>query len=182
MPLSDFLTAANLDIDETSWDPSVGETVRYAGAVIIVLIEYSNFLNRSASGTMYTYKVLPIIGTEYKTEEVVYTNFPTQRVINNRHGIRLLFIQTGEIGQFNFQILLLTLVSGLALIAASTTLVDILAIYFMPQKANYYKYKYTKTVDFSDLRDGKTSIVDSSPLLYGETVESYIPPSFGETK
>jgi len=52
----------------------------------------------------------------------------------------------------------------------------------MPQKAHYYKYKYTKTVDFSDLRDGKTSVVDSSPLLYGETVESYTPPSYDETK
>ena len=43
--------------------------------------------------------------TESKVVENIYIN-STTRLLRNRHGIRILFIQSGEIGRFSFQAML----------------------------------------------------------------------------
>ena len=54
----------------------------------------------------------------------------TRRIRRNTHGVRLLFLQQGRLGRFDFQVLLVQLVSGLALLKVATTLVDLVSFYF----------------------------------------------------
>lgn len=85
--------------------------------------------------------------------------------INNRHGLRIVFVQTGLIGAFSFITLLVNLVSGVVLIKVATTIVDLVAIRLLPQRSYYKQYKYEETVDFSDLREGKVQVGENSYLL-----------------
>ena len=58
--------------------------------------------------------------------------------------------------------------SGLGLLAAATVVVDLLAMYVLPEKSEYMKYKYTSTVDFSDFREGlATPVEEKAPLNNG---------------
>ena len=60
----------------------------------------------------------------------------------NRHGVKLVFIQDGLLGKFDFSVLLLTFVSGIGLLAIVAVMVDMLAVYLIPQKGVYYKVYY----------------------------------------
>ena len=55
----------------------------------------------------------------------------TRRIRRNTHGVRLLFLQQGRLGRFDFQVLLVQLVSGLALLKVATTLVDLVSFTFL---------------------------------------------------
>eukprot|EP01092_Planopodium_desertum_P009187 TRINITY_DN3939_c0_g1_i1.p1 TRINITY_DN3939_c0_g1~~TRINITY_DN3939_c0_g1_i1.p1 ORF type:complete len:101 (-),score=11.64 TRINITY_DN3939_c0_g1_i1:26-328(-) len=74
-------------------------------------------------------------------------------VVRNRHGIRVAFLITGQIGYFGFGALLNALVSGLVLTKMAATLADLIALQFMPQKKLYKKHKFEVTDDFSTLAD-----------------------------
>jgi hypothetical protein len=59
----------------------------------------------------------------------------------------------------------MNLVSGLVLVKIATTIVDVVALRLLPQRALYQRYKYEKTEDFSDIRDGKVSVDDTMSLI-----------------
>eukprot|EP01132_Coremiostelium_polycephalum_P003319 gene3319-4159_t len=86
-----------------------------------------------------------IENTEYTVLQPIVMENILHRYVYKRHGVRVLFIQTGSIGQFNFQSLLLTLVSGMGLLAVSTIIVDQLAIRILPQRKSYSSYKFQVT-------------------------------------
>ena len=72
-------------------------------------------------------------------------------------GIRVTFIQSGKFYEFDFSVLLTTLVTSLALLAVSSTLVNLLMTHVLPMKALYKDHKYEVTEDFSHWRDNKES-------------------------
>jgi hypothetical protein len=45
--------------------------------------------------------------------------------------------------------------TSLTLLAIATTVIDLLAIYIMPDRSAYYAAKYETTGDFSDIRRGR---------------------------
>lgn len=79
--------------------------------------------------------------------------YPTDRWLVNRHGIRLVFLVTGTLSKFDFTTLLIQLTTSLALYKVAVLVVDLIAIYLMPQRKHYRDYKYELTEDFSDVRD-----------------------------
>jgi len=136
------------------------ETSRSSGIVILMLITYDN--THSYDTNNFEYSIRPYIfpRAEFKAVEVIYLSDPDIRILRDRHGVRLLFVQTGVVGTFSFQALLLSFVSGLGLLAIATTVVDLIAVMIMPEKKFYSAYKYQTTVDFSDLRDRKITVSD----------------------
>ena len=70
-------------------------------------------------------------------------------------GIRVTFIQSGKFYEFSFSVLLTTLVTSLALLAISSTLVNLLMTQVLPMKALYKDHKYDVTEDFSVWRENK---------------------------
>jgi hypothetical protein len=88
-------------------------------------------------------------GSEFKITQTVY-NLDGSISYYDRHGIRIVFAQTGSIGKFNFISLLLNLVAALALFRVATLVVDGIMVYFLPQKKLYHREKFQETLDFND--------------------------------
>jgi len=157
IPLKDILSyvETNLDSQSDTASPGAIETFRSAGIVILCLINYDNTYSFNQDNIRYETQFKKVAGTEFKAVEPVYSVPVGQRMTRNRHGIRIMFLQTGIIGKFDFQVLLLTFVSGMGLLAVATLIVDALATMVLPEKEVYSNYKFEKTVDFSDMRKGK---------------------------
>eukprot|EP00479_Gromia_sphaerica_P008818 TRINITY_DN3519_c0_g1_i1.p1 TRINITY_DN3519_c0_g1~~TRINITY_DN3519_c0_g1_i1.p1 ORF type:complete len:79 (-),score=3.13 TRINITY_DN3519_c0_g1_i1:242-478(-) len=56
----------------------------------------------------------------------------TTRLIQNRHGVKIRFIQTRQIGRGDFQTSLVQLVSALGLISVATLVVEYMMLYILP--------------------------------------------------
>jgi hypothetical protein len=141
-----LLQAAGIEsLDQNSTYNSTS-TMRYDGIVLMIFIEYSNTETYDLDDISYTYKPTLITNTEFKSVEPI--EGPYMRQVYNRHGIRMIFVQDGLLGKFDYQVTLLTFVSGLGLLAISTLIVDVIAIYLLPQKRVYGDYKYQKTEGF----------------------------------
>ncbi|KAJ3277611.1 cytochrome c oxidase subunit 1 [Borealophlyctis nickersoniae] len=161
----DLLTSAacesgDMTLDEASnHDGAVaGETWRSSGLLISIPIRYLNKLGVTDTGSEIRYRYIPaqVSGTEYKVIET--QNNPNGSITYlNRHGIRIVFEQTGELGHFDFMQLLTGLVTALALLKVSTTIVELLMLSVLPQKLLYQKAKFEDTEDFSDIRDKMAS-------------------------
>lgn len=121
------------------------ESFRYAGAVFVVYMVYSNTETYDLYDVQYYYQVTRLKKTEFKSVQPILTKNIDKRKLYNRHGVRLIFQQVGNLGKFDFQTLLLSFVSGLGLLAAATFVVDLLALYLFPQKKIYRAYKYLQT-------------------------------------
>ena len=136
-------------------------TLRYDGIVLVAYIEYRNkrttyvsVTENEANSIEYVYTVRRVKQAEYKFESPDYFSDGTGRyVLFNRHGVRIVFKQTGKIGKFDLQSCLTNIVAAIALIKVATTFVELLMLYFLPERALYRAAKYKKTEDFSDVRD-----------------------------
>jgi hypothetical protein len=142
-----ILRAANVDLDEIV----NGSSWRYSGLVLLFQIFYSNVDSDTSTRTVYTYTVTQVKNIPYKGYENIYLN-ATSRLLRDRHGIKMVFVQDGSIGRFDFQTMLIQLVSALGLMSVATLVVDMLMLYLMPLRDFYNRYKYQVTEDFSDVR------------------------------
>jgi len=181
LPLQTLLRAGGLkDGLDSYFDEDakgVAETMRYSGIVVLLEIMYDNTIGYNTSDTRYTYNVNIVDGAEFKAEELTSQD-SRSRTLLDRHGVRLVVVQTGQIGRFDMQVLLLSLVTSLGLIAVSTTVVDFLALNILPEKGLYAKYKQIETVDFTDLRDElEGASTNTRPVLenaHSESVKTHI--------
>jgi len=171
LEISALLEAAGITSLDQPW--TTNETMRYAGVILLVLISYSNTFSFSTSNLRYSINVKVVNNTEFKSLQTIYTSFPKNINQFNRHGIRILILQSGSLGKFDFQTLLVNLISSLGLFALITLVVDIIATYCLPQRSIYYKYKFDETIDFSDLRD-KLIDPETDPLLSPKFQPEYI--------
>jgi len=140
--LLDCAGVPSLD-DVSGTNPNI--SLRYDGIVLIVFITYSNTHTYDLKNLKYTLEVAAISNTKFKSVEPVFSKNTDSRVLWNRHGIRMIFLQQGELGKFDFQTLLLSFVSGLGLITASTVIVDVLAFYILKPKKTYIQHRYEVT-------------------------------------
>eukprot|EP00996_Jenningsia_fusiforme_P000048 NODE_1015_length_1761_cov_29.888435_g896_i0.p1 GENE.NODE_1015_length_1761_cov_29.888435_g896_i0~~NODE_1015_length_1761_cov_29.888435_g896_i0.p1 ORF type:complete len:546 (-),score=106.42 NODE_1015_length_1761_cov_29.888435_g896_i0:69-1706(-) len=128
------------------------ESRRYSGTTILFVVDYST-RRSSLSGLKYSYRLLEL-PIEYKYEEVIVRPLNgggMLRKIINRHGVRIHMLGAGYVGRFDFQQLLITLVTGLALAKFASVLVDLVVFRLLPLKAIYAAYRTTVTVDFSQV-------------------------------
>eukprot|EP01065_Artemidia_motanka_P021714 TRINITY_DN25971_c0_g1_i3.p1 TRINITY_DN25971_c0_g1~~TRINITY_DN25971_c0_g1_i3.p1 ORF type:complete len:440 (+),score=145.70 TRINITY_DN25971_c0_g1_i3:39-1322(+) len=162
--LSDLLATVGIDLDELHDGGS--DTRRYDGVVLLLFIEYSGTgIDTSLS---YEYDVVLVPGHEYKYEEVLYRHDGTNvvRQVWNRHGVRVIVVQSGFVADFNFAELMKTLVIGLSLIKIARFLVEKLFIPALPLGWVYKNYRDVKTVDFSDY-SGDFKDLTGDQYIYG---------------
>ncbi|CAI2175271.1 6088_t:CDS:2, partial [Funneliformis geosporum] len=160
LSVKEILDAAGVDLEGPSFAPAaVGESNRSSGVVIVIVIEYKNVPSKD-NEIKYKYFPQVINGAEYKVTESIFNN-DNSYTIKDRHGIRLVFQQYGQIGEFDFISLLTNLVAALALFKVATFLVELLMLKCLPQKDQYEHFKYEETQDFSEIRKGsdKGSII-----------------------
>ncbi|KAI8918832.1 hypothetical protein BC831DRAFT_482144 [Entophlyctis helioformis] len=127
-----------------------GESWRSAGFVVSFPIKYTNRENPSETNTFkYTYVPAIIDRAEFKIVQQI-NNADGSITYVNRHGIRVVFEQTGLIGQFDFLALVLNFVAATALLAVAAKIVDYAMIYALPNRDLYNHLKYEESVDLTD--------------------------------
>ena len=130
---------------------SSNDTMRYDGVVLLVLIGYDG--HGVDTELTYTYRVYPLGGLDFKTEQPLYNFLPNgtmKREIYNRHGIRIVLGSAGYIAVFSFVELLKTLTVASSLLSVAKFVVEFLLIRLLPHSTVYKRYRDVKTVDFSD--------------------------------
>eukprot|EP01087_Luapelamoeba_hula_P017841 TRINITY_DN5664_c0_g1_i2.p1 TRINITY_DN5664_c0_g1~~TRINITY_DN5664_c0_g1_i2.p1 ORF type:complete len:404 (-),score=39.29 TRINITY_DN5664_c0_g1_i2:122-1333(-) len=156
-----LLEAAGIkSLDDPSFS-NKSETLREDGLILLLFITYSNTYTYNTNNIRYEYTVKAVSRAKFKAVQPVFTKHYIDRVIWDRHGIRVVFVQTGMLGKFDFQTLLLSFVSGLGLVALSTLIVDLIALRLLPSTSRRYrKYKYEDTPD-----DGPLQIVSYEQIV-----------------
>ncbi|KAF9924959.1 cytochrome c oxidase subunit 1 [Linnemannia zychae] len=148
MTVGEFLKAAGVNLDDLSKAPSasVNETVRSSGVVVIVVIQYAA---KGWNPNKISYEYLPkaIPDQEYKVIETIRDFRGGNRVEINRHGIRIVFSQAGQLGQFSFMTLLTNLVAAVALFKVANIIVELMMLRLHPQKKVYGRAKFEHTKD-----------------------------------
>ena len=147
-PLNLLLKAAGTTLDSAS-QASVNETMRYGGIILAVRIIYDNTYTYSSNNYEYNLKVSLVKDTEFKVKEYVFapgsSGFYGNSLVYNRHGVRVLFTVSGEVGVFDPQTLLVNLVSSMGLFAVAVLIVDFLMMRVLKHKDQYAAFKYYQT-------------------------------------
>ncbi|KAK3238487.1 hypothetical protein CYMTET_51503 [Cymbomonas tetramitiformis] len=152
----EILEAAGVSSLEESLTESSQRPVRESGVVIYFRVQYFNTQKFFAPSSRFIYNYhLTAQDAGVTIYEPVYERYGDHRTLVIRNGIKLVFIQQGNVGKFDFPTLLLSLVSGLALLAISQTAVDVVALYILPLKSIYRKQKYELSVNFGEVRENK---------------------------
>mmetsp|Transcript_36607 Transcript_36607/g.122587 ORF Transcript_36607/g.122587 Transcript_36607/m.122587 type:complete len:426 (-) Transcript_36607:186-1463(-) len=149
--LGQLLAAAGVDLDAPSLS-SVGETKRSAGVTLILSVDYrANLLTRSAD---YSYLVnasrLEAKATFFGSFASTFGAGPNAtREVFSLHGVQLIFEQSGGLTSFDFFTLLLTFVSGLALVSISKSITNTFLLYLAPRRNEYRLFLRSQTPDFA---------------------------------
>jgi len=85
------------------------------------------------------------------------SGLPDRRILD-RHGIRILVKQTGDVGEFDGATLLVSLTSSLGLLAVASTIVDMVMTSVLPLRHIYAQYKKVDSVDVGDLELDKDDL------------------------
>jgi len=145
LTLQAILNSANIASLDSPGFSNSSRSIRDDGMLLFCFITYSNTYTYSTSKYRYTYEFHLIEDTKFKIVEPIYLDDVSHRYIFNRHGVRIIFIQTGQLGKFDFQTTLLTFVSGIGLLTVATLVVDIIAVRLLPQRSKYSLMKYQDT-------------------------------------
>lgn len=151
LKMSTVLKAADISSLDVDAKTNTNKTLRYEGVLILMVVEYGNkgYSTERLKYSYYAYQV-PGVSVVAQAPSKPTTNGFSQRTW---YGIRVIFVLAGTVGKFDFPSLLTALVSGAVLVKAASTVVDLLLLYIMPDKALYAKHKFEVTDDFSDVRE-----------------------------
>jgi hypothetical protein len=151
-----ILDAGGVDLDEIVDGKDLPK--RYDGLVLLAMINYENPWYRPWEIT-YGISVQEATGTEYKHVQAVFDNLlstdPTPMnhfTVENTHGIRIMFIQTGSIGAFSIINLLLNIVAGMAMLDVAAWIVEFVMLNIVTEKDIYEGYKFTSTREWGETR------------------------------
>jgi len=131
-------------------------TYRRGGMVLLLQIHYDNtWASKYVFGTdttkyRYEYSIAYVSNQGYEVTQVLQSASPDQRTVLRRHGIRIVVSQTGHVGEFSFQALLVTCTASLGLMAVATSVVEILLRFVLPEKDKYCKHKFLETETLTD--------------------------------
>lgn len=171
LTLQNLLHAAQIDLSDISMaNMDSNRTLRETGLILHINIAYNNvrcdMKLDCAFGTIpitYRYRVYHVPDAQYDIEAIHELN-DTVRIRRVKSGILLKFIQTGKIGRFSMQVLVINICSGLGMMAIATVIVDSLALYVLPKRGVYFQHKY-KVVDSKQKKSNEqTSLTVSSGL------------------
>ena len=79
---------------------------------------------------------------------------PPTRYVVDRHGLKIVIIQSGRVGVFDAQQSLVNVVVAFGLLRAVAFICDILAFWVCPMRHVYRQYATRSTVKSGDLRRG----------------------------
>merc|ERR1712137_1537935 len=101
---------------------------------------------------MYVYRLSKVKGSTYKETQIVTTKYEAAREKRDVHGVLFQISPSGQLATFDFTQMLIQVTTSLALVAAATTIVNLMANYVLSYSPYYKAEIYHSTADFSDLR------------------------------
>jgi len=144
-----MLQAAGIDSLDVYSDVAGGNSLRFDGVELMVVVTYANSPSNPDTLT-YSYTVTYVPGIDSVAMEPTSIT-DGSLVERTRHGINFVFVMAGSIGVFDFPTLLVNIVSGVVLLKISTTIVDLLMMYVLKEKEQYKNHKYEE-VDHGIIR------------------------------
>eukprot|EP00455_Lapot_gusevi_P031187 TRINITY_DN3370_c0_g1_i3.p1 TRINITY_DN3370_c0_g1~~TRINITY_DN3370_c0_g1_i3.p1 ORF type:complete len:461 (-),score=130.75 TRINITY_DN3370_c0_g1_i3:262-1644(-) len=178
LPIKLLLSSAGVALENPADTPDAlvkAESMRHSGIILLVFLSYDNLKTAEPA---YTYYVSRVANSEYKVLQTNQGHDANSRTVYNRHGIKMIFIQSGQIGRFSFQATLLQLVTSLGLLSVSTLIVDQIMLLLMPHRKWYTKYKFLETIDFSQVTDEDDAKFEKDPA---DTLEHIIANEHGHS-
>lgn len=159
--LDELLTAAGGTSLDTVDDD--GSCARAKGIVLFILVKYETDDNWLPT---YSYEVIRVPDSVYSTTQSLPHGFASGggRTLLTRHGVKLVFVQSGRISKFDFQVLLIALVSAVGLTGVAQMCVEYFMLWCLPRRDNIKSHKYEVTDDFSDL-DAQVKLMKNDPAL-----------------
>jgi hypothetical protein len=115
-------------------------TKRYDGIVILCFIHYDNLFTYNLNRIRYTYNFTVVKKTKFLAKQPYVSLSDGTRHIYSRHGVRIIFIHSGEIGQFDFLTIVLTLYAGVGFVGLVTWFLDKMATNWVPNNEEYVSY------------------------------------------
>ena len=101
--------------------------------------------------TQYTIQFEALKDTEYKGVQTIYTKTVDDMLKNVRHGVHIVFLQSGQLGVFDFATLLLAIVGGIGINRGIILVLDMVATRFVSTKDVNDNLKYNRTGDILDM-------------------------------
>lgn len=146
--ISTLLKAGGLnsinDVSDWTYNKDFNYTYRTWGMLLIVTIDLDNRDGALLGDPTYTYTVKRVPNKKYLfrgiSPDPVFDS-PT-RTVYNRYGIQVIFSVVGDIGFFDWQTTLLTLVGASALLGVSTVVVEFFMLRILRNKERYKDVKY----------------------------------------
>eukprot|EP00668_Euglena_longa_P006708 GGOE01008020.1.p1 GENE.GGOE01008020.1~~GGOE01008020.1.p1 ORF type:complete len:426 (+),score=95.39 GGOE01008020.1:76-1353(+) len=146
LTINDLLKAASgkgmrWTLDSTS-DAGKDEanSLRYDGVIFSVSIEYDNTKTFSQENVEFVMEVRKLPNTEHKTEYSVTNQTDPSRLLDvSMHGVLIVVVQTGRIGQVDVTETLVQLTAALTLLAISSKIVNIVSTLMLKQRDDYHK-------------------------------------------
>ena len=169
-----LLEAANVSIDNplprAADRPRLGETrrhdfpgknssVRFEGLTLLVTVVYDSDTYLEWDHTTYDYRVDVYTDFEAKSETIDLIN-ETYRVVEDLHGLQILFAQRGVLRKFDLYQLMLCLATSLASIWVASMLANFFLLYLSPLSKDYRLFVRSYSPDFNP----KSRRRDSNPL------------------
>jgi hypothetical protein len=147
---------AGRHLDDSWYDESdkVNMTTRKRGTVLVVNIHYNNLrpwtLLRPKDPPEYEISVTSRPVEKYKQMKITKTHEHTREMVVS-YGTLVIVQSSGTIGVFRMIHMLIVISTSLGLLAASSVLTDLLALYVLPMRDEYTKAKFQETDDLHDL-------------------------------
>eukprot|EP01023_Acetabularia_acetabulum_P020224 TRINITY_DN2044_c0_g1_i1.p1 TRINITY_DN2044_c0_g1~~TRINITY_DN2044_c0_g1_i1.p1 ORF type:complete len:586 (-),score=66.17 TRINITY_DN2044_c0_g1_i1:39-1796(-) len=115
------------------------------------VVDIEPILSWSSAGSEFHYALRDINDPKFpgsKTPNLTATEHGFYGIDMYRYGIKIVFQSSGILGKFNISELILSITSGLVLLAFATTVVTFLALYCMGLKSKLYRNFIQEKVDY----------------------------------
>ena len=143
---------AHLDLDAPLKSPGHPDTsLRSEGLTMRINLVYEGYSH-------YYYRVSTNAIKAKVTSSDWYNS--STRVIQDLHGIQLIFAQSGGVRLPDVKTMLLTLVSGLVMLSTAKTIADYFLLYVAPKRAKYRLFTEMITPDFGPENDAERAVLD----------------------
>eukprot|EP01013_Petalomonas_cantuscygni_P038316 TRINITY_DN69397_c0_g1_i1.p1 TRINITY_DN69397_c0_g1~~TRINITY_DN69397_c0_g1_i1.p1 ORF type:complete len:448 (-),score=64.97 TRINITY_DN69397_c0_g1_i1:546-1889(-) len=164
-PLQWYLEAAcipSLNIASGA-EANSNNTLREDGMVLVVTIEYDNTKTFNTDDVEYTVSTRRLEGQKYKVVRFLddaNASAPTV-TYENRHGVLIEVVQTGQVGTFIYSELFVQLAGAMALLSIGTVLTDLLARFVLRDRAIYRAAMTDTTNDIDEIRAGRLPLFET---------------------
>ena len=121
---------------------TVCTTYRESGATLLLNVVWNDFRSFKGLVEPFYYYSPQLIGDSYKESIPFYHSYRSSRTLMRAHGVKVAVVLAGSFHQFQILPFLITLTTAVGLLAVSTTVVDSLMLYVLPEKERYHQVKY----------------------------------------